>query len=76
MTSIPWEFDVQLGAWRLTADLRDLQLSTVMFEGGASKVDLRLPHPSGTVPIHFRAGANDVRPGWPYVSSYMTALPS
>jgi hypothetical protein len=58
--SIPWEFRVQLGAWRLTADLRDLQLSMVTFEGGANKVDLRLPYPSGTVPIHFGAGANDV----------------
>jgi uncharacterized membrane protein len=57
--SIPWEFEVH-GAWRLTADLRDLQLSMVTFEGGASNVDLRLPHPSGTVPIRFRAGANDV----------------
>jgi uncharacterized membrane protein len=57
--SIPWEFEVH-GAWRLTADLRDLQLSRVTFEGGASNVDLRLPHPSGTVPIRFGAGANDV----------------
>jgi uncharacterized membrane protein len=57
--SIPWEFEVQEGAWRLTADLRDLQLSMLTFEGGANKVDLRLPHPSGTVPIHFGA-ANDI----------------
>lgn len=58
--SIPWEFEVQEGAWRLTADLRDLQLSNVAFAGGANKVDLRLPHPSGTVPVHFGA-ASDVR---------------
>jgi hypothetical protein len=57
--SIPWGFEVQEGAWRLTADLRDLQLSMVAFAGGASKVDLHLPHPSGTVPIHFGA-ATDV----------------
>jgi uncharacterized membrane protein len=57
--SIPWEFEVQEGAWRLTADLRDLKLSRVAFAGGASKVDLHLPHPSGTVPIQFGA-ANEV----------------
>jgi hypothetical protein len=57
--SIPWEFEVH-GAWRMNADLRDLQLSMVTFEGGASNVALRLPHPSGTVPIRFGAGANDV----------------
>jgi TMEM175 potassium channel family protein len=57
--SIPWEFEVQEGAWRFTADFRDLQLSKVAFGGGASKVDLHLPHPSGTVPIHFGA-ATDV----------------
>jgi uncharacterized membrane protein len=58
--SIPWEFQVQEGAWRLTADLRDLQLSMVTFEGGASNVDLHLPHPSGTVHIRFGAGATDI----------------
>lgn len=58
--SIPWEFEVQDGAWRLTADLRGIQLSRVTLEGGASKVDLRLPHPSGTVPIHIGGGANDI----------------
>jgi uncharacterized membrane protein len=57
--SIQWEFEVQEGAWRLMADLRDLKLSRVAFAGGASKVDLHLPHPSGTVPIHFGA-ATDV----------------
>ena len=44
----------------MTADLRELQLSMVKFDGGASNVDLRLPRPSGRVPIHFGAGANDV----------------
>ena len=58
--SIPWDIEVQVGAWRLTADLRDLQLSTLTLEGGAGKVDLRLPHPSGTVPIHVGQGAADI----------------
>ena len=58
--SIPWEFEVQGGAWRLTADLRGLQPSMVKLEGGANRVNLRLPHPTGTVPIHFTGGATDI----------------
>ena len=58
--SIPWDFEVQDGAWRLTADLRSLQLSMVTLDGGANKVTLRLPHPSGTVRIHFGGAAADV----------------
>ena len=58
--SIPWEVEVQEGAWRLTADLRGLKLSMVTLEGGANKVNLRLPHPAGTVPIHIGGGANDI----------------
>jgi uncharacterized membrane protein len=58
--SIPWEIEVQGGAWRLTCDLRGLRLSMVTLEGGAGKVELHLPHPSGTVPIHFAGGASDI----------------
>lgn len=50
--SIPWEFEVH-EAWRLNADLRGIQLSKFSLEGGAGNVDLRLPHPSGTVSIRF-----------------------
>ena len=59
-SSIPWELEVEGGAWRLTADLRGLKLSRISFGGAATKVNLRLPHPSGTVPIHFGEGAYDV----------------
>jgi hypothetical protein len=58
--SIPWEIEVQGGAWRLTCDLRGLRLSMVTLEGGAGKVELHLPHPPGTVPIHFAGGASDI----------------
>jgi TMEM175 potassium channel family protein len=58
--SIPWEIVVQGGAWRLTCDLRGLRLSMVTLEGGAGKVELHLPHPSGAVPIHFAGGASDI----------------
>jgi hypothetical protein len=58
--SIPWEIEVQGGAWRLTCDLRGLRVSAVRLEDGAGKVELHLPHPSGTVPIHFAGGASDI----------------
>lgn len=58
--SIPWEVEVLGGTWRLTADLRGLRLSMVKLEGGANKVNLRLPYPTGTVPIHFVGGATDI----------------
>jgi hypothetical protein len=58
--SIAWQFEVQGGTWRLDADLRGLQLTMVTLEGGASKVDLALPRPSGTVPIRIRGGASEV----------------
>ena len=58
--SIAWQFEVQGGTLRLNADLRGLQLAMVTLEGGAIKVDLALPRPSGTVPIRIRGGASEV----------------
>ena len=58
--SIPWDFDVRGGAWRLTADLRDLRLSMVTVDGGANRVNVRLPHPSGTILIRFGGDASDI----------------
>jgi hypothetical protein len=58
--SIVWQFEVQGGTLRLNADLRGLQLSMVTLAGGASRVDLALPRPSGTVPIRIRGGASEV----------------
>ena len=59
-TSIPWRFDVDAGVAYLTADLRGLKLTAVNVSGGASRMDLRLPRPSGTVSIHIRGGAATV----------------
>lgn len=59
-TSIPWQLDVRAGVTSLTADLRGLQVSAVSISGGAADLDLRLPRPSGTVPINIRDGAATV----------------
>jgi uncharacterized membrane protein len=58
--SVAWQLEVQGGTWRLNADLRGLQLTTVTLRGGAIKVDLALPRPSGTVPIRIRGGSSEV----------------
>jgi hypothetical protein len=56
-TSIPWRLEARAGIATLTADLRGVHVSGVSLSGGVSRVDLRLPRPSGTVPIHIRDGA-------------------
>jgi uncharacterized membrane protein len=58
--AIPWEIEVEGGAWRLNCDLRNLRLSMATLEGGAGKVELHLPHPTGHVPIRFGGGASDI----------------
>jgi len=55
--SIPWRLEVRAGVTNLAADLRGLQVSAVSISGGAADLDLRLPRPSGTVPINIRDGA-------------------
>jgi hypothetical protein len=40
------------------ADLSDLRLQGVHLCGGASRVDLTLPAPSGTVPVRVSGGAS------------------
>jgi len=55
-TSIPWRLEAREGISTLTADLRGLRVSEVSITGGAGRLDLRLPRPSGTVPIRIRDG--------------------
>lgn len=57
-TSIPWQIEVSGGLFRSTLDLTGLQVTAVTVDGGASRVEMRLPRPSGTVPIRFRGGAS------------------
>jgi hypothetical protein len=57
---IPWEVEIRDGASRLTADLRGLELRSFEASGGASRVELMLPTPSGTVPVRIVGGASNV----------------
>lgn len=58
--SIPWRVQVDVGVANLSADLRGLQVAAVSVSGGAGAIDLRVPRPSGSVPIHVRDGAASV----------------
>ena len=57
---IPWEIGVVGGVSRLDADLSGLRLDSFDVSGGASKVEMTLPKPSGAVSIRFDGGASDV----------------
>jgi DNA-binding MarR family transcriptional regulator len=58
--SIPWEIELQNGVSRLQADLRELHLSSLAVTGGASRIDVSLPKPTGTVAVRVSGGASRV----------------
>ncbi|MDQ6900978.1 MAG: TMEM175 family protein [Candidatus Dormibacteraeota bacterium] len=58
--AIPWRIEIGASVSWLTADLTELQVTAVIVDGGASQIGLRLPRPSGTVPVHIRGGAGDI----------------
>ncbi len=59
-TAIPWEIEIRGGAAGVTADLRGLDLIELNVSYGMSSVDLKLPVPSGTVPLRVSGGASSV----------------
>ena len=58
--TIPWRIEVDGGVSRLSADLRRLQLEALAIGGGASRVVLTLPRPTGVVPVRIGGGASNV----------------
>jgi hypothetical protein len=57
---IPWDIEVRGGASRLVADLRGLRLGAFSVNGGASRLEVVLPAPSGTVVVVILGGASNV----------------
>lgn len=57
---IPWDVEVRGGASRLLADLRGLRLGSLVLEGGASRVEIRLPAPAEVVRVAILGGASNV----------------
>lgn len=53
---VPWSIELRHGGSGLAADLRGMRLESLDVSGGASRVDLGLPHPSGAIPIRFFGG--------------------
>jgi uncharacterized membrane protein len=58
--AIPWQFELWGGAYRMTVDLTGLGVTGVTLTGGAEEVVLRLPRPSGTVPVRLLGGAEHI----------------
>jgi hypothetical protein len=58
--SIPWHIEVRGSTSRLTADLRDVNLGSLNLGGGASRIEIMLPRPLGTVPVRILGGASNV----------------
>jgi hypothetical protein len=57
---IPWDVEVRGGASRLVADLRGLQLGSLKVDGGANRLEVTLPIPSGTVALAILGGASNI----------------
>ena len=58
--SIPWDVEVRGGASRLLADLSGLCLGSLKVDGGASRLEVVLPAPSGIVTMVILGGASNV----------------
>jgi hypothetical protein len=57
---IPWDVEVRGGASRLLADLSGLRLGSLSVDGGASRLEVVLPDPSGAVSMVILGGASNV----------------
>lgn len=58
--SIPWQIEFRGGLSELNADLSVLRLGSFEIIGGASRVAVTLPRPSGTVSVRVSGGASDI----------------
>lgn len=57
---VPWSIELRRGGSRLAADLRWMRLDSLDVDGGVSRIDVSLPHPSGAVPLRFLGGVTHV----------------
>jgi hypothetical protein len=58
--NIPWAIELRGGVSSWAADLRTITLVSFELRGGASKIELKLPAPSGIVPIRIQGGMTRV----------------
>jgi len=57
-SAVPWAIEVRRGISHLSADLRELQITSIDIIGGASESDLSLPRPRGTATLRLLGGAS------------------
>jgi len=58
--SITWHIESRGSTSKLTANLCKLRLGSIKLAGGASRIGIMLPRPSGTVSIRILGGASNV----------------
>jgi DNA-binding MarR family transcriptional regulator len=57
-SAVPWAIELRRGVTHLTADLRELQITSIEITGGASESELSLPRPRGTSTLRLIGGAS------------------
>jgi hypothetical protein len=57
---VPWAIKASMGMSGVVADLQDLELTGLEVSGGASRLEVRLPHPKAAVPVRIGAGASNL----------------
>jgi hypothetical protein len=57
---VPWAINARLGMSDVVADLQDLELTDLEISGGASRLEVKLPHPKAAVRVRVGAGTSNV----------------
>lgn len=58
--AVPWRIELRSGVSDTVADMRGLTLTGLEIRGGASSVTVRLPVPTGTIPVRIAGGVSGV----------------
>lgn len=59
-SAVPWTLEIRRGVSRLTADLRELEVTAIDITGGASESELLLPRPRGHATLRVTGGASEL----------------
>jgi DNA-binding MarR family transcriptional regulator len=57
-SALPWSIEIRRGVSELSADLRELQITSIDILGGASQSQFSLPRPRGTATLRLLGGAS------------------
>jgi TetR/AcrR family tetracycline transcriptional repressor len=67
--AIPWDVTIAGGAVHVLVDSVRLRLRSLRINGSSSEVTLRLPTPTGTVPLHIRGSVQKLLIERPYTAA-------